>query len=239
MIFKENFYVGYSDVGKDFRLSNTSVLRLFENVSCMHSSLAGDGMKTSPSRWFLKAYHVKIHNRAEQEERVTACTWSRNVKGVSASREFAIYKENGDLAVTGLSNWVRVNAATLKPERVDSALMERYQSETERTNFDSPWIDKLKEPENYSIEKEFYIDRNFIDANNHMNNVFYLDLAELILPEEVYEKGECNEFEIMYRKAIRYGETVKCFYTEEDDGYYVTIKSVDLSDCHAVIKLYK
>ncbi len=239
MVFEENFYVGYSDVGRDFRISNTAVLKIFENVSCMHSTFAGDGMKTSESRWFLKAYHVKIHKRAEHEERVRACTWSRITKGVSASREFEIYTENGELAVTALSNWVRVNGATLKPERIIPEQFASYESEPERTNFPAPWIDKIKETEEHSIVKEFYIDRNFIDANNHMNNVFYLDLANLALPEEVYEKGECSEFEIMYRKAIRYGDRVKCLYNEGEDAYTITVKSEDLSECHAVIVLYK
>lgn len=239
MVFEENFYIGYSDINKDFRMSNTAVLKLFENVSCMHSSEVGDGMKTSESRWFLKAYHVKIHKRAEHEEKVNARTWSRCTKGVSASREFEIYTENGELAVTGLSNWVRVNAATLKPERISPETFSVYGSEPDRTNFPSPWTEKLKECEEYSFEKEFYIDRNFIDANNHMNNVFYLDLANLVLPEEVYEKGECSEFEIMYRKAVRYGETVKCLFQETEDGYNITVKSQDLSECHAVIVLHK
>lgn len=239
MVFKENFYVGYSDINKDFRLSNTAILKFFENSACMHSTYAGDGMKTSASRWFLKSYHVKIHNRPEHEEKVTACTWSRGTKGVSASREFEIYDEKGNLSITGISNWVRVNAETLKPERVDMELFSAYESEPERTNFDYLWIEKLKEPEEYISEKEFYIDRNFIDANNHVNNVFYLDLAILALPEEIYEKGEADEFEIMYRKAIKYGERIKCLFSETESAYFVTIKSADLSEVHAEVMLYK
>ncbi len=239
MVFKENFYVGYSDVGKDFCISNTAVLKIFENVACMHSSYANDSMKTSASRWFLKSYHVKIHSRPEQEEKVTACTWGRGTKGVFASREFEIYDEKGKLSVTGISNWVRVNAETLKPERVEAELFSAYGSEQDKTNFGNLWIEKLKEPEEYISEKDFYIDRNFIDANNHVNNVFYLDLASLALPEEVYEKGEAGEFEIMYRKAIRYGETVKCLFGETENAYYVTVKSADLSETYAIVMLYK
>ncbi len=238
MVFTENFYIGYSDINKDFRISNTAILKTFENVSCMHSTAVGDGMKTSESRWFLKAYHVRVHKRPEHEEKITAKTWSRQTKGVSASREFEICDESGELCVTGISNWVRVNKE-LKPERIKPEIFDCYESECDRTNFDSPWIDKLKENEEYSLIKEFYIDRNFIDANNHMNNVFYLDLANLVIPEEVYEKGECSEFEIMYRKAIRYGETVKCLYSETDSNYTITVKSADMSECHAVIMLYK
>ena len=239
MVYKEKFYIGYSDINKDFKASNTALLKLFENVSCMHSTAIGDGMKTSESRWFLKAYHVKIHKRAEHEELVTASTWSRTIKGATAAREFEIHTENGELSVTALSNWARVNGTTFRPERIDSEVFAAYGSEPERTNFESPWLDKLKAPEEYSYEKEFYIDRNFIDANNHMNNVFYMDLAAIALPEEIYQKGECSEFEIMYRKSIGYGETVKCLFSETDDAYFVTVKDCGLADIYAIIKLYK
>ena len=239
MVYKEKFYIGYSDINKDFKASNTALLKLFENVSCMHSTAIGDGMKISASRWFLKSYHVKIHKRAEHEELVTASTWSRAIKGATAAREFEIHTESGELSVTALSNWARVNGETFRPERIDSEVFAAYGSEPERTNFESPWLDKLKAPEEYSYEKEFYIDRNFIDANNHMNNVFYMDLAAIALPEEIYQKGECSEFEIMYRKSIGYGETVKCLFSETSDAYFITVKDCGLTDIYATIKLYK
>lgn len=239
MVFEEKFYIGYSDINKDYKLSNTAVLKLFENASCMHSALAGESMRTSVCRWFLKSYHVKIFSRAEFEEKATVKTWSRNIKGASAAREFEIYRENGELSAVALSNWARINCETMRPERISAETFAAYGSEPERTNFDSPWIDKLKEPDSFEAEKEIFIDRNFIDANNHMNNVFYLDSAVLALPESVYQKGECSEFEIMYKKAVGYGERVKCLFTETDNEYIVTVKSADLSECHAVIYFYK
>lgn len=72
-----------------------------------------------------------------------------------------------------------------------------------------------------------------------MNNVCYLELANLVLPDEVYNQAACDEFEIMYRKAVSYGETVKCLYGETEDSYMVAIKSQDLSELHALIKMYK
>ncbi len=239
MVFSEKFYIGYSDINRDFGVSNTALLKIFENVSCMHSDKVGDGMRNSSARWFLRSYHVKIHKRAQHEDRVNARTWSRTTKASSASREFEILDENGGLLVTAISNWARVNMETMRPERIVPEKFACYESEPDRTNFGEPWIEKLKEPESHSFEKSFYIDRNFIDANNHMNNVFYLDLANLALPEEVYEKGECSEFEIMYKKAISYGETVKCLFSESETAYTVTVKNEDLSDTFAVIVMYK
>lgn len=239
MIYSEKFYVGFSDCSKNLKITNSSLLKLFENVACMHSTYVGDGIKNSLGRWFLTAYHVKVHNRPDNEDRVKVSTWSRNIKGGVASREFEVYNSNGELAVTATSNWVRISADDLRPERITDELANKYDSETERTNFGSPWIRKLRECDDYAFEKEVTIPRNFIDAHNHMNNVFYLELANLILPEEVYQKGECNEFEIMYRKAIDYGETIKCRYSETEDSYVIALKSQDGSELKAIIKLYK
>lgn len=239
MVFTGKFYIGYSDITKDSTLTNTSILKLFENVASMHSRVANDDINQSEGRWFLTGYHVKITKRPVYGETVTINTWSRDMKGVQASREFEVYNEKGELCLTGLSNWIRINAKTLRLERISPELYEAYGSEPDHTNFNYSWIEKLKESETPDFDKEFHIERNFIDANNHMNNVYYLDLVTNILPEEVYQAGELNEFLIMYKSAIKYDETVNCSFAAEYDGYRITIKSQDKSDLKAVIKLVK
>lgn len=237
MVFTAKFYIGYSDITKDMTLSNTAILKLFENVASMHSRVAKDDINESEGRWFLTGYHVKITKRPEYGETVTINTWSRDMKGVQAAREFEIYNEKGELCLIGISNWIRINAKTLRLERISQELFDAYGSEPEKTNFNYSWIEKLKEPETSDFEKEFHIERNFIDANNHMNNVYYLDLATNILPEEVYQKGESCEFEIMYKSAIKYDETVSCSFTALTNENIITIKSQDKSELKAVIKL--
>ena len=173
MVFTAKFYIGYSDINKDYNLTNTSLLKLFENVASMHSHVAKDDINESEGRWFLTGYHVKITKRPQYGETVTIKTWSRDMKGVQASREFEVYNEKNELCLTGLSNWIRINAKTLRLERISPELYEAYGSEPERTNFNYSWIEKLKESEKTDYEKEFHIERNFIDANKHMNNVYY------------------------------------------------------------------
>ena len=43
----------------------------------------------------------------------------------------------------------------------------------------------------------------------------------------------------MYKKEIKYKEKIKCFYTENEESYVVTIKNEDLSELHAIVKLIK
>lgn len=239
MVFTGKFYIGYSDITKDMTLSNTAILKFFENIASMHSRVAKDDINESEGRWFLTGYHVKITKRPQYGENVTIKTWSREMKGVQACREFEIYNEKDELCLIGISNWIRINAKTLRLERISQELFDAYGSEPEKTNFNYSWIEKLKETETADFEKEFHIERNFIDANNHMNNVYYLDLATNILPEEVYQKGESNEFVIMYKSAIAYDETVCCLFTSAETENVVCIKSQDKSELKAVIKLLK
>lgn len=239
MVFTEPFYVGYSDINKELGLSNTALLKYFENAASLHGSTVGNGLGSSPARWFLTAYHVKVHKRPRHEERVRVETWSREMRGVTASREFALYDQNGDLAVTALSNWGHINIETGKPERIPADYSERYGSEPDRTLFGALRLGKLKECESYLHQQTFTIPRYFIDANHHMNNVNYLDLASLVLPDEVYALPESCEFEIAYKQAILEGETVQCLYGETEDSHYVTIKSQDGTETKAIIRLHK
>lgn len=238
MVFKEKFFVGYSDINHALKLSNAALLRYFENIACMHGSLAGDGFTTSPSVWFLTGYHVKIFERPAFESRLPCETWSSDMKGYTSSREFALYTEEGKLLAVALSNWARIDRATGRPQRLTEELAERYGTERDRTNFESPWLSRLKECENRINARTFFIDRNFIDANLHMNNVHYLELSSLLLPEDLYV-NEPLEFDIRYRKAVTYGETVFGVLGECEDGCTVTLKSEDESETRAIIKFYK
>lgn len=61
----------------------------------------------------------------------------------------------------------------------------------------------------------------------------------MTLPENIREKNNYNGFEIMYKKEIKFDDTIKCLYSETNNSYIVTIKSKDLSELHAIVKLYK
>ncbi len=238
MVYSEKFYVGFSDVSLDMRILDSSILKLFENVCCLQGEAVGDGFNDTPGRWFLTAYRVKVAERPRYGDWVTAKTWSRGMKGVAASREFEIEKD-GRTVITALSNWARFNSATGKLERMSDEAFERYESEPERHNFDELWLPKLRSVPEAISEKEFTVGRNLIDPNRHMNNVKYLDLAVETLPEEVYESGGADDFEITYRKAFAYGERGVLRYGEDESARTVAFLSEDREELRAVVRFNK
>ena len=72
----------------------------------------------------------------------------------------------------------------------------------------------------------------------HMNNLNYLRLAYEILPDEIFLNEELKNLRIMYKHQIRINQKIKCFYSKQEDGIYVTIKSEDENVLHAIVKLW-
>ena len=65
--------------------------------------------------------------------------------------------------------------------------------------------------------------------------IYYMDIAKEILPQDL--SNEFNTFEIMYKKEIKLGETVRVYYSKVDDWNYVTIKSEDEKKLYSIIRL--
>lgn len=230
--------VKYSNVNKNFELSNTAILRLFQDVAIDHVYNVGEDFINSDLVWFLLSYKVKVLRRPKYFDKISVSTWSSGVKGFLAARSFNIVDDKGETVVTAESNWVRINRRTEKMERVDPETIKLYE-EYDSTKLSTVWLTKLVGTDKVDFEKEVTIERNFIDTNEHVNNVAYLDLAYNILPEKVLNNGEPKEFDIAYKKAVKYHDTVLCEYAETEDGYFVTLKSKDKVDTYAIIKFAK
>ncbi len=234
MFVEEKYFIGYQYVDAELKLKNSSILCMLEDLAGLHGILAGESIKTSPTTWLLSAYRVVIKKRPEYGDRVTVRTWSRDIRGFTACREFEMLDASGEVIVTAISEWAHINRAEAKLEKCAPELADAYCHEPDHSNFDGALrVKRLKTPESFDKELEFTVGRNWIDANHHMNNVYYLDLAEMVLPEEF----RSNDFSIFYRKEIKRGETVDCRSVKVDDGYFVSAVGKD-GTLHAQIMLY-
>lgn len=238
MVYTRQFYVGYSSVGKNLAITNSGLLRIFEDIATMHGTAVNDGLWDTTDRWVLLCYQVDVRRRPKLGQELTVKSWNRDMKGVTSCREFEVYDEAGELTVTAISNWVRIDGNTGKLQRLTKELFDQYGSEPERGNFPSPWITKLREPEAGACTYRCTVERYFIDTNDHLNNVHYMDLALCALPEAVYEGGEFDRFTIYYRKAVLLQEEVCCSYHEDEGGCTVSVKGSE-DDIRALIRFEK
>ena len=130
-----------------------------------------------------------------------------------------------------------INVDSKKITKVLPEVIEKY-NPNGKSIFDEKMTEKLKEPEHLKLTYKDTIGRSKIDTNNHLNNLYYLDYAIESLPEDVYQKEDFNNIEIMYKTAVKYKDKIKCFYAKEGDKQVIVIKSENLEHINSIIKMW-
>ncbi len=240
MIFNEKVKIQLKDIEKGNYIKNKGILEIFENVATHHSDLVGYGpnsIRETGISWILLDWKIQIIKRPKYGQTLSINTWGRMKRKVYTYRDFEMYDEDNNLCVIGTSKWAIVNIETNKIEKITDEIYEKYQLE-EKEVFNIGELEKIKEQEEYSKELIYQVSRRDIDLNNHMHNLYYLDLAYETLPKEVYDKRPFNEFRINYKKEVKLEEIIRCRYTFFNNNHIITIcNNKDINKIHAIITL--
>lgn len=236
---EHEFEVRLRDSGNSNYLTNKGLLGFLEDIGGIHSNQAGLGMnqiEETRLSWVLLGWKVKIFTRPIYSSCIRIKTWASHTEKFHTYRDFEVYDEKGNPLAIATSKWVLVNIDTGKLTKIEDSWIEKYEPEDKHV-FDTIELEKLQEPDSFSKEYLYTVQRCNIDINKHMHNLDYLDLAYEALPEEVYENNDFTSIEIMYKKQIRYSDTIRCLYSQEGNCHIVTLKSNDLKNLHAIIRL--
>lgn len=239
-IYKCNARIGLADVGNSNKITNKAIIEILENAGGMHSeslNLGLNSIERTGLSWILLGWKVKVIVRPKYNEEVTIKTWGRDSNRAFTYRDYEVYDESGKLCIIATSKWALVDIKNGKLAELTPELTKPYQCELGKV-FEEDFNLKLKEPKTNISEIKYKAQRRDIDINKHVHNLYYLDFAYEALPIEEYEKGECNNIEIMYKSQIKLDDEIKCLYTKEEEKNIITIKSLDGSKLHAIIILY-
>lgn len=239
-IYKCNTRIGLADVGHSNQITNKAIIEILENAGGMHSESLGLGLnsiETTGISWILLGWKVKVIIRPKYNDELTVETWGRDSNRAYTYRDYKIYDESGKLCIIATSKWAIVDIRNGRLAELTPELTEPYQCEKKNV-FEEDCNLKLKEPKTNISQIKYKVQRRDIDINKHVHNLYYLDFAYEALPQEVYEKKECDNIEIMYKKQIKLDDEIKCLYTKEEEKNIITIKSEDGSLLHAIIRLY-
>lgn len=237
--FEHDFEIGLRDIEKPNYLSNKSILAFLENIGSYHSDSINFGLNNLPqthSSWVLLGWKVKVLKRPIYEDKLHIVTWAREVEKLSTYRDFEIYNQNNELVAIATSKWVLIDTNTGKLRLIPEDLINLYGPENKKVFSDEEAVlSKLSDSDKYDLESIYTVSRSQIDLNKHMHNLYYLDMAYEALPEDVYENNIFNSFEICYRKQIKLHDTVKCYYSFENNEHKVIVKSLNDKIIHSII----
>lgn len=243
MIYSEQFIINFKDIDKGRYLKDEGILEIFENIATHHSDAVGFGVNdyaSSNVAWIILEWEIKVLKRPKYGELLNVNTWGRTSQSKLSKaftyRDFEMYDQDNNLLVIGSSKWALLNVKERKPIIITDEIMEKY-NPIEKSVFNETQIAKIKAPEEYDLIYNYQVLRKDVDFNNHMHNLYYLDLAYETLPEEVYLKRPFNEIRISYKKEITLNEKLICKYKQVEDENIISIYSEDETILHAIITL--
>lgn len=237
--FEHKFEIGFRDVGKSNKLTNKGLLGFLEDIAGMHSNQVGFGLNTIDKTgltWVLLNWKIRVFSRPLYGESISIKTWARNSVKFYTFRDFEVYNENGDLVAIATSKWVLMDAKTMRLTKISDEMIGKYDPELTCVFEGEAEINKLDIPEEYSTVLSYTAQRKDIDINRHVHNTYYLDFAYELLPEDVYENSNLDNFEILYKKETKLGETLKCFYTKIENSHYIVMKTEDEKNIHCIVR---
>lgn len=240
MIVKQEFEISFRDVGKSNKITNSALLNMLENIAGMHSNQVGYGLNNIAQTgvtWVLLNWKLRVFSRPAYGETLEIETWARKAVKFYTYRDFRVYDKNHNLVAIATSKWAFLDATTMSIARITPELLALYTPENISVFKDEPEPNKLPVPEEVINEYSYQVARRDIDINQHMHNLYYLDLAYEALPADVYKNNEFNQVEIMYKKEIKLGETINCIYSCTEQKHLIAIKSLDDTTLHAIIQL--
>ena len=239
-IYSEEYIIKYSDIGKSNKLTLKALTNYLQEVACAHSDLVGYGLNDEPRThiaWLLLDWKIQMFSHPRHREKITISTWPKSFQKIYSYRDFEIIDSSNNIIGIASSKWLLINPETKKFEKPPINMVNDF-GIVDKSVFKTSLDEKPKEPVNQSLNFIYDIQRRDIDTNGHVNNLHYIDYALETLPANIYNTTEFDNLEIHYKKEIKYGEIINCYYSYEDNKHIITIKNKDNSVLHSIIKLY-
>ncbi len=156
--------------------------------------------------FLLSRISVHINQYPTEPQIVGSSTWECGKKGAMFLRGYDI-KVDGDVYVDGESGWIVVNPETRKIIRPASFPWQMPQTMDRPIN--ALPIEKIT-MENEERAGEYKVQISDLDANGHVYNANYADIAMNFLPIDWYEK-DVENFRINFVNEAKLGDTIEIF----------------------------
>ena len=82
------------------------------------------------------------------------------------------------------------------------------------------------------------IGRSALDLVGHVHNIKYIDMAEDMMPDEIWKQAPFDNFRIHYRKEITEGEKISFSYSFVDDLKHEIRMENEAGELNAVVRMW-
>ncbi len=205
--YSEQMKVQLHEIGPEGTIKISSIFNYFQSIAGSHSRSIGYGsldMLKEGLTWVISRNRIQIISLPRLFEGFNITTWRSGESGNFAIREYLITDNNNNIMIKGTSSWLIINF--IKGEHVKpSGRYPGYPVFPERAIDDS--FSSIPVLKSCDYSKEFTVRRCDLDANNHVNNSFYISWM-LETGEDLHEKLKPSDISVNFKGQAKYGDIV-------------------------------
>ena len=185
--------------------------------------------------FLLSRVSVRILRSPLPEEKIRIATWEREAVRAEYLRDFEFRSMDGELLIAGTTAWILVDPNTrqiLRPSEFTAGEMMPMPDKKADVQPCARLRLKDEEADFVGTRKIYY---SHLDANGHVHNTIYADLAVDALPVDLLEQSLC-EFQLNFSREALLGDEIHIFrsMTEEESVVKGTVNGKDCFICRMV-----
>ena len=209
MAYEYNERIRYSECDGIGVLRYDALVDLFQDCSTFQSEDKGLtltkllGMHLG---WMLSFWQIDIDKMPALGDNVYVGTAPYGLKNCVGTRNFFMKSADGDMMVRSNSVWVLMDLEKQLPVKIPDMITDSY---TISEKLDMEYLPrKLKLPETPAMStSRFTVEKYFLDSNGHMNNAWFVRLAQTAFPQAADERG-LSRICVEYKKQARLGNVM-------------------------------
>jgi medium-chain acyl-[acyl-carrier-protein] hydrolase len=170
-----------------------------QEIAWEHAHILGFGfehLREDQLFWVLSRFLVNVNRRPRWTEEFDLETWSRGTDGFFGYRDFRFVDSHGETIITATSNWLVLNLATKRIQR----LGEHNNFMAYRRSEFGDDAGKVETPETKEELQYWPVLFNEIDINQHFNTGRYLERINNTYSFDFHERHTLKEMEVNFLK---------------------------------------
>ena len=216
-IYRKEFIPQSNECDCFGRLKPSALLGILQEAAgaqCVELQLASENLMEKGYFWAITRQHVQITRLPRAYEPITVETWPGKTSRVAYPRSTIAYDAQGNELFRSISLWVLMDLtsrALVLPGK-SGITLDGLVRGGELPTPSSIGPADLKaagiRPVRFSE----------LDKNGHMNNSFYMDWVQDLLPSAFHRNHPLADFTVCYMSEAREGDQIHVHYELADDG---------------------
>lgn len=213
--------IRYSETDSEGRLTLTSLLNYFQDVTTFQSEDLGLGIAYTRDlhlAWVLSSWQIVVERYPHMGEKVTVGTFPTEFKAFMGTRNFFMQGEDGAYIAKANTLWSLLNTDTGKPSLPTEKMLECYVLEEKLPMDYAPR--KIAVPEGGRMEESITVKKYHLDTNHHVNNGQYVNIAMEYLPENFV----ITQMRAEYKKQAFLDDVFYPYVAGMEGGYVIVLQ---------------